>query len=325
MPDTTQSAHVSVPGKLILVGEHAVVYGQPAIAVPLHAVQATAAAEPGPPGSGIVIHAPDVGEVLYIRTLTASKSSDDLLYNALAYPIHIALHAFKRPVPDLAITIRSTIPIASGLGSGAALATALVRALAEAIDYPLANDALNALIYEVEKRHHGTPSGIDNTVIVYEEPVYFVRDEPIRRFTIARPFTLLVADTGVSSPTRLAVADVRALYDAKPQFAASIFDRIGQIARDARAAIESGTIESLGPLMNENHYLLRELDVSSGGLDRLCDAARAAGALGAKLSGGGRGGNMIALAAPDRLQAAADALREAGAVRVIQTEIATGS
>jgi mevalonate kinase len=315
-----RSARASVPGKLILAGEHAVVYGEPAIAVPLHAVQATATAKPGPPGSGVVIHAPDVAETLQIHATTLD--ADDPLYNALAYPIQLALHALKLPLPDLTLTIQSTIPIASGLGSGAALATALIRALTEALEHPLSNDELNPLIYEVEKRHHGTPSGIDNTVIVYEEPVYFVRGEPIRRFAITQPFSLLVADTGVSSPTRLAVADVRALHETRPGFAGSIFKRIGQLVCDARAAIESGTIEALGSLMNENHFLLRELDVSSGELDRLCDAARAAGAWGAKLSGGGRGGNMIALPAPDCIQAIADALHEAGAVRVIQTSVA---
>lgn len=309
----------SAPGKLILFGEHAVVHGQPAIAVPLDAVQATATAEAGPPGSGIVIYAPDVGEVLYVndRSITA----DDPVYNALAFPIQLALHAFRLPTPDLAMTVRSTISIASGLGSGAALATALIRALALALDYPLSKDELNQMVYEVEKRHHGTPSGIDNTVIVYEEPVFFIRERPIQRFMITEPFTLLVGDTGQSSPTRDSVRDVGMLYEARPGFVGSIFERIGRLTRAARTALESGTAQELGPLMNENHYLLRELTVSSPALDRLCDAGREAGAWGAKLSGGGRGGHMIALVAPERIDLVAEALHDAGAVRVIQTMI----
>lgn len=309
----------SAPGKLILFGEHAVVHGQPALAVPLNAVQATATAEPLPPGSGLIVRAPDTGQA--VRVEPESAPDADAVQTALAYPLQVALRALDVSPPDLAITVRSTIPIASGLGSGAALAAALIRTLAAALERPLTNDALNPLVYEVEKRHHGTPSGIDNTVIVYEKPVWFVRGQPIESFHIARPFTLLVADTGVSSPTRLAVADVHRLYEANPDRTGAIFARIGNIARTARAAIESGTIESLGLLMDENHALLRDLAVSSEGLDRLCEAARDAGALGAKLSGGGRGGNMIALVGPGRASSIAGALRQAGAVGVIQTTV----
>ena len=183
---------------------------------------------------------------------------------------------------------------------------------------------MNALVYEVEKRHHGTPSGIDNTVIVYEKPVYFARISPteaIETFPIARPFTLLVADTGQASPTHIAVGDVRRLYEAEPDRIGAIFTRIGEIVRAARRGIESGAVESLGPLMDENHALLRDLTVSSESLERLCQAARAAGAWGAKLSGGGRGGNLIALVSPERADSVADALRAAGAVNVIQTTV----
>ncbi len=194
-----------------------------------------------------------------------------------------------------------------------------MRAMASALGRPFSNDALNPLVYEVEKSHHGTPSGIDNTVIVYQQPVYFVRGRAPIPFTIARPFTLLVADSGRSSPTHVAVADVRRLYENEPERVGAIFTRIGEIVENARAGIESGKIEIIGQLMDDNHALLRALTVSSPELDRLCDAAHAAGASGAKLSGAGRGGNIIALAAPDRATVVADALRRAGAQHVIQT------
>ena len=308
-------AHASAPGKIILFGEHAVVHGQPAIAVPLSAVNVTVEAEPAQSGAGLTITLPASDRVLSFRT----TPPDDPLYNALILPAYIALHALALPEPDLTLIVYSTIPIASGLGSGAALAAALIRALASALGRPLSNDALNPLVYEVEKRHHGTPSGIDNTVIVYQQPVYFVRGRPPIPFTIARPFTLLVADSGHSSPTHIAVADVRRLYENEPERVGAIFMRIGQIVESARASIESGKIENIGSLMDENHALLSTLTVSSPELDRLCEAAHAAGATGAKLSGAGRGGNMIALTAPDRAENIAAALRDAGARRVIQT------
>jgi mevalonate kinase len=305
------------PGKIILFGEHAVVHGQPAIAVPLSAVGATVTAEPGAPGSGLAVRVPDLDQPLpYEATPETSP-----YYNALIYPLQVALNAWHLPEPDLLLTVRSTIPIASGLGSGAALATALIRALGDALERPPSNDALNPLVYEVEKRHHGTPSGIDNTVIVYQQPVYFVRGRPPETFTIARPFTLLVADSGHGTPTHITVGDVRRLYESEPERVGAIFARIGEIVQTARSAIESGTMEALGPLMDENHALLRELTVSSAELDRLGSAARAAGASGAKLSGGGRGGNLLALVESDQAAAVTAALRQAGAVNVIQTTV----
>jgi mevalonate kinase len=151
--------------------------------------------------------------------------------------------------------------------------------------------------------------------------VYFVKDQPIQPFTIARPFTLLVADTGRSSPTHITVGDVRKLFEAEPDRIGAIFTHIGSLVDIARWAIESGTIGVLGPLMDTNHALLRDLTVSSDELERLCHAARQAGAWGAKLSGGGRGGNMIALADPAQAEPIAEALRQAGAVNVITTVV----
>lgn len=310
----------SAPGKVILFGEHAVVHGQPAVAVPLNAVQVTVRAVPGRPGSGVIIKAPDAHCTLHLTSLDQPPDTHSL-ENALVYPVWLALDALKTPLPDLTLTIHSTIPVASGLGSGAALAAALIRAVVGALDHPLSKEALNALVFEVEKRHHGTPSGIDNTVIVYEQPVYFVRDNPIETFSIARPFTLLVANSGKNSPTRIPVGEVRQLYESDPELYGQIFACIGDIVRRARTAIEHGDIESLGPLMNENHSLLRELTVSSDELDRLCDAARQAGAGGAKLSGAGRGGNIIAITRPDQAAVITEALRQAGAVSVIETAV----
>ena len=315
-------ARAHAPGKIILFGEHAVVHGQPAIAVPLTTVQARAEAIPGDYGAGLTVQAPDVGHTLHAaESFEELADPSDPLYNALMYPLELAVGALNVPLPDLRITIRSSIPIASGLGSGAALATALIRALAMAHGRTLSRETLNGLVYEVEKRHHGNPSGLDNTVVVYERPVYFVRGTPPAPFTIGAPFTLVVADTGVSSPTRLTVGDVGRLFEAEPERITPIFERIGAIACEGRAAIEAGQVIGLGPLMNENHALLRDLTVSSHELDELCAAALSAGATGAKLSGGGRGGNMIALVEPARVHDVSGALREAGATAVFVTTL----
>jgi mevalonate kinase len=310
----TTSPHVaSAPGKVILFGEHAVVYGQPAIAVPVAQVRATATVEPAPPGSGLALVASDLG-----RSLSLATAPHD---EPLAAAARLTLARLSALEPDAALTISSTIPIASGLGSGAAVSTALVRALAGFLGSPLEAAEIGAIVFEVEKIHHGTPSGIDNTVVAYEQPVYFVRGRPVRRLAVGAPFTLLIGDTGIRSPTRQVVERVRRAWERNPARYDALFDQVGDIADEARQAIEAGRVDALGPLMDDNHELLIELGVSSSTLNELVEAARFAGAMGAKLSGAGRGGNMIALVEDNWAEEVTEALREAGAVRVICTRV----
>jgi mevalonate kinase len=251
------------------------------------------------------------------RVFLADNPADD----ALAFAVRLFLDALAVPPPDVTIRLVSQIPIASGLGSGAAVTAALGRALAAAVCRPLPDSALNDLVYEVEKVYHGTPSGIDNTVIVYERPVYFVRGEPIAALSIGRPFHLLIADTGQRALTRTAVEDVRRLYDAAPGAVQQHFDAIATLVNEARRCIEQGDTATLGALMCANHTHLQQLTVSSPQLDGLVQAALTAGALGAKLSGGGRGGNMIALVSPTMSDAVEQALRDAGAAAVYRTVV----
>ena len=181
------------------------------------------------------------------------------------------------------------------MGSGAAVATAIVRALSRYLGTTLSPAEVSALVYQSEVLLHGTPSGIDNTVVAYEQPVFFRRSQPIELFQVGHPFRLAIADTGVFSPTKIAVGDVRAAWERDHTRYEALFDAIGQITERARAAIQAGDQALIGHLMNENQALLRQIAVSSPELERLIEAALAAGALGAKLVGAGRGGNMIAL------------------------------
>ena len=301
----------SACGKIILFGEHAVVYGRPAIAVPVTHVQATVTIEPSE--HGLIIHAADID-----RSIAVDPANP---IDPLTSIVNLTLEHLNCPLPDLTITVHSTIPIASGLGSGAAVSTAIVRALAQWFNARLDNAEINALVYEVEKLYHGTPSGIDNTVIVYQQPVYFIRGEAIQTFTVARPFKVAIGNTGVASSTKITVGDVRKGWEIDRARYEAWFDRIGAIVQQARSAIESGAIERLGSLLDQNQVLLRDLDVSSVELERLIFAAKQAGASGAKLVGGGRGGNMIALVDDRNVEAITAALKDAGAVSVIVTEI----
>ncbi len=305
----------SASAKIILLGEHAVVYGVPAIAIPVSDLRVYATVKPEPSGKGLCIAAEDLNQVLPVQV------DAEQVDNALLLTVKLVLARLHVSPPDATIAIRSQIPPASGLGSGAAVSTALGRALCMMLDQPLSREDLNAIIYEVEKVHHGTPSGIDNTVIVYEQPVYYVRDQAIQTFSVGAPLHLLIADTGKGALTKVAVGAVRELVTQEPERINPILDSIRVLVIQARSAIETGDTRTLGRLMNANHMYLRELTVSSDELDQLVDAAQNAGALGAKLSGGGRGGNMIALVTPETCETVEQALITAGAVRVIRTTL----
>jgi mevalonate kinase len=310
---------VFAPGKVILFGEHAVVYGRPAIAVPVTQVRARAVVEWAPPDRGLVIRALDLGLEHRLGIAIAADHP--------AYPLDVTVRNTLRrlgieDVPDLTLTVSSTVPMARGMGSGAAIATAVVRALTHYLGKQLTSVEVSDLVYQTEVIYHGTPSGIDNTVVACEQPVYFVKGQPIEILDVGRPFWLAIGDTGIASPTRIAVDDVRQAWQRNRQKCEVLFDRIGAIAARARQAIVQGEIHALGPLMDENQELLEALDVSSPELEALIRASRQAGALGAKLCGAGRGGNMIAVVARARAREIALAMRGAGATNVILTKVA---
>lgn len=302
-------------GKIILFGEHAVVYGQPAIAVPVNIVQARAVvrAAPRKPAGTVHIIAPDIHIDAPLDTLPPD--------HPLALAVKITMKHLGGQLPAMSIQLTSTIPMGAGFGSSAATSIAIIRAVAGFAGVELPRHEISDLAYQVERRHHGNPSGVDNTVITYGLPVFFIRGQPFEPIAPAQPLTLVIGDTGVQSSTAAVVADVQRLHAAQPEQTQSAFSAIGNLCHQARKLILAGPIEGLGDLMNRNQALLRSLTISSPALDRLIDAALAAGALGAKLSGGGRGGNMIALATKDTSTTIENAIRAAGAVRTWVTTI----
>ncbi len=315
MPPTIATA----PGKIILFGEHAVVYSRPAIAAPVTQLRATARVE-DTTERGVRLCALDLNREYWL----ADARDDDPFSRAV---LSVAQTANLEDLPDIKITVSSSIPIASGLGSGAAMAAAVIRALALhlGLDNLATDEAVADLTYKVEKLLHGTPSGIDNTVVAYEKPVYFIRQRPknwIETLKVARPCHLLVADTGMFSITKDVVGDVRRQWQENPGRFERIFDDCGQVAESARHSMELGEIDQLGKLMTQNQRFLEEMTVSSPELERLVEAAVAAGALGAKLSGAGRGGNMIALVREEDEEPVRLALSMAGA-RVVFKSVLT--
>ena len=306
----------SAPGKIILFGEHAVVYGRPAIAIPLTRVRAKTVIIANPRGATgeVFLQAPDIDLNEYMSQLPYD--------HPLVKTIRLICDTLGiEKLPACTIRITSEIPVASGLGSGAAVSVSMIRALSNFIGHPFSDEQVNALTYEIEKVYHGTPSGIDNTVITYERPVFFEHPKSIEPLHVLQPFTLVIGDSGISSSTVEAVSGVRHGWQKDEKYYETLFDRIGEIVHQAKGLIETGTVDELGRLMIENHELLIKLGVSSPELNQLVEASIEAGALGAKMSGGGLGGNMIALVTPEAAPHVSQSLIDNGAVNTLLTVV----
>jgi mevalonate kinase len=304
----------SAPAKIILFGEHAVVYGRPAIAVPVEQRRAVVQVQNG-----------EYAET-HIRSLATGEdinlgeAPDD---QPLARAVRLTLAALPATGdPNLDITVDSDIPIAAGLGSGAAVSVALIRAVSRHLGAELTQQQQSDIAYQVEVLYHGTPSGIDNTVISYGQPVYYVQGAPPERLTVGAPIELVIADSGTPSHTGPAVAGVRRRWQADQSLFDGLFDRIGALVDLARSVIEAGRPLDLGPLMDQNHALLAEIGVSNAQLDHLVNRARSAGAAGAKLSGAGLGGNVVCLCQSDQADRIRQEVLLAGAVSAFRTQVA---
>lgn len=253
-------------GKIILFGEHAVVYGFPGIAIPVKDVHIKVNME----------HADSFSYITDRDLYKQEKSRLDELLDFIFLNLNI-------PKKDIRVFIESTIPIAAGLGSSAALSVALIRAVSKYFKLALDDERINKLAFECEKFFHGTPSGIDNTVITYEKPVYFQRGD-IEFINLNKPIKLVIANTGIKADTKQVVSEVRERYMVNKEKYSKIFDEIGKITVSARASLEEGDLKKIGDLMSKNHMLLKELEVSSSQLDKLVKIAITAGAYGAKIS-----------------------------------------
>lgn len=314
---------VTAPGKVILVGEHAVVYGQPAIAAPVWERLATATLDDAAQGAGCTLHVPAIDLHLYV----ADAPAEGREIQPLGYVARLALAAAGVPAnPDWTITLDSAIPIASGLGSGAALSTAMVRGIFAHAGKEISPGEVSALVYESEKFYHGTPSGIDNTVIALGKPIWFVKGKEAEIIEVgapqdaagsSEPFTLLIADSGVASPTRQVVEGVKLRWGAEPARYNFLFNEIGMLAEQARTALFRGDPVRLGRVFDRNHRLLVEMGVGSPETEALVEAGHSAGVYGAKISGAGKGGNVIVLVRPRQAEHATEVLLSAGARGVI--------
>jgi mevalonate kinase len=300
-----QPAEAHAGGKVILLGEHAVVHGHGAVVAGL-AASVRVSVRPRVDGA---------------REMVGESGER---YPHLATALQRALAILELPATTgLTVTIGGDLPVAVGLGSSAALSVALLRALASASNRTLSDEQVARGAHLIEKLFHGTPSGVDSTAATFGGLLWFEAGPPPRHLFLrpAQAFEVVIALSGKRHETRATVGGLRERAAASPGVYAPVLRAIGEITDAARSAIESGSLSLLGELMSMNHLLLRALGVSTPELDRATEAALDAGALGAKLTGGGGGGAVVALPA-GTAASLAKALRERG-YEVLTTPIGT--
>jgi mevalonate kinase len=290
-------------GKVILVGEHSVVYGKPAIAVPVPAASVETKTLAGRDGI-------DLNCVYYHGELKDGPEQIACLKEL----IPTVLKKLNQAETGLALTITSNIPVERGMGSSAAVGISVVRSLYRYFGRPLDRRTLLELVGISETCCHGSPSGLDAAAASGTCPLYFVRGKVAEPIRTAGKGVLVIADTGRKGETRLAVTKLKKRLENHAHMRIDI-EKLGKIADAARRFLERGMVAELGRGLLEAHRVLRRIGVSHQALDRLVAAAMAGGALGAKMTGGGLGGCMIALAKDaDQAGLIANRLLRAGAV-----------
>jgi hydroxymethylglutaryl-CoA reductase len=290
-------------GKIILLGEHAVVYGRHAIAAPIPlAVEARVLAA----SDGVRLLVPRWGVEQRIRPVDEHPQG-------VAGILSMLLRELALDGEAIDIEVFPHLPRAMGLGGSAAFAVAIVRALDVHFALRLSPERVNALAFECEKSAHGTPSGIDNTVATYGQVVLY-DNATGPRFSILTtgvPLPLVVGISGKESLTANNVALVRNAWQRQPARYDGLFDEIDRLTLAAADAVRGGDLAELGELMNLNQGLLNALQLSTPQLEEMIHIARRNGAVGAKLTGGGGGGSIIALC-PDRQDVVAKAIEAVG-------------
>ena len=269
-------------GKVILLGEHAVVHGYPAIAAGIErGVVATAAAAE----RDLLRLAP------WDLSLEPDENGDEPLQRAFA-----AALAQYPGRPPLAVRAQVDLPAGAGLGCSAAIGVAVLEAIDEALGIERGRTDLGASALAWEKIFHGNPSGIDNTMSAVGGVALYRRDDTLRPLHSNKPLHLVVGYSGEPSSTKEMVASVGRQLENDPKRVTKAFEGIEVLVRNAKVAIETGDHIALGQLLDLNHTILSSLMLCTTKLDELCQAARNAGALGAKMTGAGGGGCMFALA-----------------------------
>jgi mevalonate kinase len=295
-------------GKTILFGEHFVVYGLPSIVSALGAYTTTDVKVVNGNGWTVNDQRPTTPGYKEQKHTEAMQAIANIIN-------HLKVDTENQRIE---ISFAGDLIAASGVGASAAQCTSLARALSETFNLNLDDEKINEAAYEGEKAYHGTPSGIDNTASTYGGLIWFVRNLGAGKNTMdllqsPRKMLLVIANSGITASTTEVVADVRRLREENPEKIEKIFGKYKKLAEAARKALLEGDIATIGGLMNQNHKMLQQITVSGEINDELVEIALENGAIGAKLTGTGRGGLVIGLAENENIQEKiVDAIEEKG-------------
>lgn len=274
-------------GKVILFNEHFVVYSIPAIASAIGSKTIAKVEHLEGKGWSIQDDRPAIPGYKKEK-LDHQKESMERILKAAGIDANST---------QIKIILEGDLKAASGVGASAASCAAIARALSRQFNLGFSDEKINEIAYEGEKGYHGTPSGIDNTAATFGGLIWFQKGEPnvMERLKLKEPVEIVMGNTGVVANTKAAVAGVKERKENEPEKYENIFNAANDLAQEARKALESYDLEAVGNYMNKNHELLQSIEVSSKDLDLLVELAKDHGALGAKMTGGGLGGYMVAL------------------------------
>ncbi len=302
------------PAKVILTGEHFVVYGTTAIVAAVN-IHSKATVSQRSDGTIVVSSSSPRCSVSftdgYCEVLQGRRNTRAML-EPICHVARATLEHFDKEKQGLDIQIDSAIPVGVGLGSSAAVAVSTIAATAKLLRRGLDRDAIRHLAFKSESMIHNFPSGIDQTISTLGGLIAYRRRRPFQRIPLKRTFQVIIGDTRRTRSTGAMVSKVKTLLAKGRRLKRQILRSAERISRTALTTLQHGDMRQFGELMNLNHELLRQVRVSTRELDRLVLAAREAGAFGAKLTGAGGGGCMIALAPFRYTESVLHAIRDAG-------------
>ena len=299
-------------GKVILFNEHFVVYGIPSIASAIDsrteavvervkdpALLVASGKEGSMAADGWVLEDDRPANPGYKKEKYQQQKESVLLVFRAA--------GFDPTKNNISITLGGNLKAVGGVGASAAVCVSLARALDDEFKLGFDDARINKIAYEGEKAYAGTPSGIDNTASTYGGLLRFEKslsggENRIELLKVEKPIRIVMGNTGITADTKAAVAGVKERKEKEPGKYDRIFRESTTLVGKADAALRKYDLEVLGRLMDRNHRLLQEIGVSHPRLDELVELARRNGAYGAKLTGGGLGGYMVALTPEEQLQ-----------------------